>query len=145
MIKDLQARIYKLEAWWFKWGAAGVRRLGGRFPSTGSRQAPRQARDRLFDSGLHEREPSLRMTGGTGQRLSVWKRLKVFKRSHHANRARHKAALLCIRLSQAYRVDRWLDVSAVTCLRGFSRPRVANAESSVIAAAGAITDSKNHS
>jgi hypothetical protein len=36
--------------------------------------------------------------------------------------ARHEAALLCIRLSQYYRVYQQPDVFAVTCLRGLAVP-----------------------
>jgi len=98
----------------------GVVRAWWQVPSASSGQAPRQARDRLFDCASRwDRDASLRMTGGSRQRLSVWKQLKVFKRSHPQNRARHKTAPLSIRL-----VSMLSGGSTVGCVRGHLSARI---------------------
>ena len=76
-------------------GRLGWCGLGGRFP--------RQARDRLFDCASRwDRDASLRMTGGSRQRLSVWKQLKDFKRSHPQTEPDRRSRC-CLLLSLLYR------------------------------------------
>ena len=110
--KDFRARIYKLGAWWLKGcGRLGWCGLGGRFPSASSGQAPRQARDRLFDCASRwDRDASLRMTSGGGQGFSLWKQLKIVKISHPQTEPDLRVAL------------RFASVSIIPCLsRGWAR------------------------
>jgi hypothetical protein len=58
---------------------------------------------RSFDCGPRwDRDASLRMTGGSRQRLSVWKQLKVFKRSHPQTEPDRRSRC-CLLLSLLYR------------------------------------------